>query len=626
MAVELLFDGLPLTGSPVNLVFGETDPPVLEDAVVSFVTTLPALSGAVTVRIAKVVSFTAVLPGLSGSVGVNYLSDTSRPTVGFAKAYFEDANGLQASKVGTWQDGLSTSAGPRVPYQDAARLHDSSLARFEDAARHTRRSAAGAFEDAIPLHRSTDAAFEDATRAARRTAVGAFEDAVRAHRSTDAAFEDALRGMRNWAAAYYEDARPYSAGWTDRFGQGATLDRWFSTRYEDAMRPPPGRSWYPPGPPDPPVCYEPSTDLVFSTAWTADGNLLFVCEYTEPGPEPGETVVVPVKEVYLVINSAVLVRVEDNEIIPPLAMSMSLDVDSWTWSFSARVPGEALPLLVPGSGGPVHVQATVNGTPYRFIVERLQRDRSFNSNVLAVSGRGRLAVLDAPYAPTQDFLNTGARTAQQLIDDILTDNGVPMGWGVTWQPVDWTVPAGVFSHQGNYISAINTVASAAGAYLQPHNTDQALSILLRYPTAPWDWGTVTPDFELPSALVTVEGIEWQERPAYNRVYVSGQQTGVLGRVTRAGTAGDMLAPTVVDALMVTEAAARQRGIPVLAETGRIASVTLRLPVLDETGIIRPGNMVRYVDGATTRMGLSRSVSVDIGLPTIWQSVVLETHE
>lgn len=392
------------------------------------------------------------------------------------------------------------------------------------------------------------------------------------------------------------------------------------------MRPPPGRSWYPPEPPEPPVCYEPDTDLVFSTAWTADGNLLFVCEYTDPGPEPGETVVVPVKEVYLVINSAVLVRVEDGEAIPTLEMSMSLDVDSWTWSFSARVPGEALSLLAPGVDGPVHVQATINGTPYRFIVERLQRDRSFNSNVLAVSGRGRLAVLDSPYAPTKDFFNAGARTAQQLIDDILTDNGVPLGWGVTWQPVDWSVPAGVFSHQGNYISAINSVASSAGAYLQPHNTDEALSILLRYPEAPWNWGSVTPDFELPSALATVEGIEWQDRPAYNRVYVSGQQTGVLGRVTRAGTAGDMLAPTVVDPLMVTAAAARQRGIPVLAETGRIASVTLRLPVLTETGIIRPGNFVRYVDGATTRMGLSRSVSVDVGLPTIWQTITLETHE
>ena len=39
-------------------------------------------------------------------------------------------------------------------------------------------------------------------------------------------------------------------------------------------------------------------------------------------------------------------------------------------------------------------------------------------------------------------------------------------------------------------------------------------------------------------------------------------------MTRAGTAGDVLAPMVVDALITQAAAARQRGIAVLADTGR----------------------------------------------------------
>ena len=62
-----------------------------------------------------------------------------------------------------------------------------------------------------------------------------------------------------------------------------------------------------------------------------------------------------------------------------------------------------------------------------------------------------------------------------------------------------------------------------------------------------------------------------------------------------------------------------------ADTGSQAHVTLKLPILPETGIIVPGKYVRYVDGATTRIGLTRSVSVSVGSPEIWQTLLLETH-
>ena len=304
---------------------------------------------------------------------------------------------------------------------------------------------------------------------------------------------------------------------------------------------------------------------------------------------------------------------------------MSLDADSWTWSFSASVPGYALADVEPEDGAPVAVQATINGTAYRFIVESISRERVFGRNDLRIGGRGRAAVLDAPYAPIMSFMNTGARTAQQIMNDILTDNGVPLGWEVEWNPDDWNVPAGVFAHQGSYITALNQVAGSVAACLQPHNTDETLRVLSRYPVAPWDWSDVTPDFELPSAVTTREGIEWVNKARYNRVYVMGQQTGVNGRVTREGTAGDYLAPSVVDPLITEAVAARQRGRAVLSDTGRIASVSLRLPVLAETGIIKPGNFVRYTDGGTERIGITRSVQVEVGLPSIWQTIGVETH-
>lgn len=187
------------------------------------------------------------------------------------------------------------------------------------------------------------------------------------------------------------------------------------------------------------------------------------------------------------------------------------------------------------------------------------------------------------------------------------------------------MPSDVFSHQGSYIGAVNQIAAAAGGYVQPHASTQTLKILPRYPRVPWEWGAVVPDFDLPADVTSRESIQWLEKPDYNRVFVSGQGVGVLAQVTRAGTAGDVLAPMVVDALITQAAAARQRGIAVLADTGRQIELSLRLPVLQETGIIVPGAFVAYRNGSVTRRGLVRSTQVQVGLPEVWQTLGVQAY-
>jgi hypothetical protein len=291
------------------------------------------------------------------------------------------------------------------------------------------------------------------------------------------------------------------------------------------------------------------------------------------------------------------------------------------------LPASAEPNLQPASDGqPVEVELVLNGVAYHMLIEGLSRDRSFGRADLSASGRGLAAQLDAPYAAVTNYGNpTADRTAAQLANDVLTFNGASIGWTVDWKPEDWTVPAGVFAHQGTYITALNAIAGAAGAYVQPQPTGQALSVLLRYPAAPWEWSTLTPDYELPADLFQKESVEWVERTRYNRVFVSGQGAGVLGQVTRGGTAGDQVAPMVVDPLTTDAIAARQRGMSVLANVGRQALISLVGPVLPATGIIMPGKFVRYVDGGVTRIGLTRSVSVSASMPTMWQTIGLETH-
>jgi hypothetical protein len=330
--------------------------------------------------------------------------------------------------------------------------------------------------------------------------------------------------------------------------------------------------------------------------------------------------------VYFVINNVTLHRLPDGLPVPVFNLSLSLDAASWTWGFDALLPAAAENLVAPGNNdGPVELVASVNGTQFRVLAERINRERVFGDASIRISGRGRNAVLATPYAPVMNFQQPQARTARQLMDDVLTLNGIPLGWSIDWGLTDWNVPAGVFTQQGTWMEALVAIASAAGGYLIPHPSDQSIRVRHRYPTAPWEWNTVTPDFVLPVDAVARESLRWVEKPGYNRVFVSGQDVGVLGRVSRAGTAGDVLAPMVVDALITEAAAARQRGISVLADTGQQIEVSLRLPVLAETGIIEPGAFVEYQDGSVTRLGIVRSTQVEAGMPEVWQTLGVQSH-
>lgn len=649
--VNLIFSR-PLVGnSPVNLVFGQADE-VPADVYVTLSGTLPALTGSLLVgspisitlagtlpdltgdiRVAKVemVTLAGTLPGLTGSISALYISGAERPTVAGLSGAWQVADKTETGANGRMQKASPVPTGWDNAWQETNRLLTSAASRHQYSDPHIRPQATSGFQQAIQVpNPALRARQQDGISTIRPMRTNRYQDAISLSlRGASARHQDGIRDRRNWAAGRWQDAIAHYLLHRDRSGVGAHLNRGWESEYQEAMRPLPGMSTVPPFP-EPERCYTPpegdEVHLVFKTPWSDDTNLIFVCERHGPGPDPGETVVVPIKRVYVVLNQSSLRRVDGNIPIPTFAMSLSLDCDSWTWSFSASLPSQAMADLQPSSPGePILVEAMINGVPYRMQCEKRSRDRSFAQDGFKISGRGLSAILDTPHAPVMSFSNPFARTAQQLMNDVLTDNGVSIGWDIDWQAVDWSVPAGVFVHQGSYISALNAIAGAAGSYLQPDRVAQILRVLPKYPTAPWDWGDVTPDFEIPSAVATVENIEWIDKARYNRVFVSGVQGGVLGRVTRAGTDGGRVGPMVTDPLITTAAAARQRGIPVLADTGSQAAVTLRLPVLPETGIIPPGKFIRYVDGATTRIGLTRSVNVSVDSPETWQTIGLETH-
>lgn len=332
------------------------------------------------------------------------------------------------------------------------------------------------------------------------------------------------------------------------------------------------------------------------------------------------------REAYIVSNTFSLKRVSDDAEIECSNFNASIDVDSWCWSWSASIPAAQQSLIEPVDGDPVEVVATINGNPLRLMVERMSRERKFPDAWLSIGGRGRSAWLAEPYDYQRSYDNAAAlRTANQLAEEALEENSVPIGWAVDWQIDDWDVPAGAWRATGTHIDAVIKIADAAGAYVQADDVEKTLHILPKYPAMPRDWAGLTADHSLPEDICETESVEWVDKAEYNAVWVVGGADGRKDKIVLTGSAGDKPAQTVVDDLMTDSEVTRQKGLSILADTGRQAGVTIRLPVLPEIGLVKVGKIVDYTERGITRRGINRSTSIQYNYPQVWQTVRLETH-
>jgi hypothetical protein len=584
--------------------------------------TLPGLTLAVTIVVGPPVHVAATLPALTLTASALYDSRTARPTVGYVESAHQQAEHLPLGREQQHQQSAPSHAGHEARYQQALLLStDRRAGHTQSLATH--QSAAIDFQGATPVSeiRQSKHALTLSLRDVRRSRQ---QSARRLTPGKIAAqSQDGIRTSRAAVASRAQIADRLAAGRQSFAGAGMSFPFARLSEFQDGIQPqglivviPPVRT----------PCYTPSAHLLFDAPADASPHLVFICDNWTPPPEPQPaTIIIPTRRIYMQINTVTLARADTGQEITAGDLSLSIDVDSWSWAWSASVPASYLVMLTADPGDLVEVIATVNGTEFRLAVESVQRDRSFAKSSLRISGRSRAAWLASPLANSTARRNTTDQTAQQLMAAALTENGVSLGWALDWQITDWLVPAGAWSHTGSAIEACTAIASAAGGYIQAHRKDQTLHVLPRYPAAPWDWPIATPDIEIPEAVSITEGIEYITRPHYNRAFVSGTEQGIIGQVTRTGTAGNIIAPLVTDPLITHADAARQRGISILGDTGRQKHITLSLPILAETGIIPPGKLVRYIEQGQTHIGITRAVNVAVNFPKARQTVRIESH-
>jgi hypothetical protein len=430
----------------------------------------------------------------------------------------------------------------------------------------------------------------------------------------------------------YGDAKPIAGNWLAGYGLATGIFGLWSVLPWGVADP---HSWIwggwhypPPAPADP--FYRPSTDLVFYQPLDdyLGGAIL---EFNRPcyawplvskrtNKHQGVTIL---------LHTVKVTRLPDLVDVPAISATLQFDIDSWAWGVSLNLKGpQAMALLESVNGEPHQVRIEIDGIHVTAMIESWGERRQFGETAYTATGRSPLALMAQPFAPIRSYLEINDKTAAQLIDHELMNTG----WSAAYHTdllqlftTDWLIPSGTWSYQNKApIDAIVQIAEAVGARAFADRNAALIHIAPRYPVSPWNWATATPDKTIPLNLIRSINTELNPQPDYNQVYVSGQHQGVLVAVKRQGTAGDKPAPMITDSLITYVNAGRERGRNVLAGTGRLARISLDLPINDITGLIEPGQLVEVSD-ATSWRGLVTGITITGEHGAASQQIEIERH-
>lgn len=347
-------------------------------------------------------------------------------------------------------------------------------------------------------------------------------------------------------------------------------------------------------------------------------------------------VVRPQQRTYIVINDVSVVRLPDRTPISVESLSISGNVGAWGYSVEMTLADVAhLALLKPAANGNRReVEVAINGYVWTFLIEDYGHRREWGKSGASVTGRSRTALLASPYAPARAAVNTELRTVAQLADAELADTG----YSVSYATVDWAVPAGCWYYDGaTPLDALGQLAEASGAVVISHPANKALSIRPRYPASPWDWPDTTPDHTLQDDIILAEAGQVRSAPDYNAVVVTGELAGqgIIGRIVRAGSAGDLYAPQATHPLIVDAAAAAERGRNILGDRGAQEDVEISVPLFAQPlaagtiGRVLPLDLVEVQAADGAWQGLCTAARWDVRRTgdalVVEQALTLERH-
>jgi hypothetical protein len=313
-SVDLFFERTPAAGPPWTLLFGD----LLGEAparTLELAGQFAELSFAGRASSIIPCNLVVVFPEMTFASSALYQSKTQRPTVAkvgvpwsksaTAKEFGATGQHTVANRqpLGTqdnWTSGDRSLLGVSAAQYSALGHDTHTLAAFEVALHQGPEPSSLPFQSGDPAVRlRIESAFQVAARLGASRVRDFFNAGVKA--------PSVLQGR--WSAA-----AGYRFGALSSAGRALRGNRGWQLGHQDGWRPRAGR-WVATVPTTPPVrdpCYLPDTHLLFDVAWAMDTGLVFICErHATPLPTV-ETVVVPIRRIYMVVNNASLHRVDGN--------------------------------------------------------------------------------------------------------------------------------------------------------------------------------------------------------------------------------------------------------------------------------------------------------------------------
>jgi hypothetical protein len=553
----------------------------------------------------------AIRRTIAAPVRAPWAEHAARPALPTAALWVSSQAVPAGSTSAPWAGALSLASGSRsAPWRDSPQISQHARTLWQQAQAIRSSTTAVPWAEAVKLGgRSTRALWREGVLAGIDLRAAWAEAATVAYAHRD-----------RWRDGA-QQARSVRSNWAGRF---TAISQRLPWQYGPLVTSQ-GSPWTPPDTTVPPVDQSILLHFCGAVGYVDPHNivLLFGVDPCAGAPGNAPLFILP-RSTYMTVHAIEVVTLPGLMPVPVATASLSTDQGSFGWTLNATGPASLIEQLTPSAGVPVQLRVTLDGLVFVFAVEGLQRTRAFGQTGASITGRSITALVGDPYMPEGTFMNAADATAQQLMEAALEFTGVTLDWQIT----DWLVTAGAWSFSGTPLAAVQRIAGAAGAIVQSHRSNAIFRILPRYPTLPWEWAATTPDVTFPLDPVVTDGWQRADQPAYNGVYVSGQSQGVLAFVKRTGTAGDLQAAMVTDALITHADAARQRGGSILGAAGPQAQVSIELPVLtgmSEPGIFNVGQLVQVTDPAGTWRGLVRGVSVRVDRPSIRQTITVERH-
>ncbi len=351
----------------------------------------------------------------------------------------------------------------------------------------------------------------------------------------------------------------------------------------------------------------------------------------KPEPEQPE-----IRESYLLMNVITTVVLPARTPLELPSMEISLDIDSFSWSFTGELWGASnIALVEPDENGPKQIEVDINGWKWIFIIERYSTNRRFGDESYTLYGSSRTQLLAAPYAPQRSNSNSANLNAKQAITEELANTGFTATYPdlSDYSTPDWIMPGGSFSYQNQTaMQVVAKIATTAGSVIIPSRDNDQVSIQPRYPASPWAWNIATMDKIVPASMVISLSANWRPEQAYNAVYVSGTNAGVAVNVKRTGSSGNNPAPDILEDWLTETQVNTERGRNELAKGGNQSITTIELPLTDtntDPGLIEPGMLVEVQDTLLGENGnwqaLCLATNIKAERSRVIQSVQLERH-